>query len=148
MPLGNPTVPVSEIVTRIKLVDQTINDDDVMQNDNDLIIPVEANEVCEIQLILKMNLLAASDIRYQFDVPAGATMLLFKSYIYDDGLQDFDATTPIYVLTSGLNYLWVKAIYYGGANAGNIQFQWAQRVSTAEDTTVNKDSTMRKIILS
>lgn len=121
----------------VKQVTETVNNSNVMQDDDEFTFPVLANEVWNIFFYPLVDIKAASDWKRQWVIPAGATMRLITN---DQAgtVQMLDATAVRNNMVGGafvccpMEHL----IYEGGANAGNIQLQWAQVAAIAEDTSV------------
>lgn len=143
------------IVKVYKAADETINNSVVLQNDDDLLIPVEANEVCLFILTLKFISDTIADFKHIFTVPVAATL---------EGIQAMaarPATTPTLIdATAVMNHSLPAGaypqtvgftgfyLYIGGVNAGNVQLQWAQLAAVAQNCTVNIGSHLTKITLS
>lgn len=136
-----------------KQVTETVNNSAVLQDDNELVLAVEANEVCRLHVELILNTWATSDFKCTFTVPALATLYgtwnlrlgssSTESYIF----QRYDLTGNI-VIGGNADHtnvlLVIDGVYIGGANAGDIQLQWAQNAAQANDTQVVQYSTMVK----
>jgi hypothetical protein len=125
----------------VKTADETVNNSAVLQNDDELLLAVGANEDWVIDLYLIIETTGVADFKWAFTVPTGGVIkgvLAFASTIVE-----FDATAAKLVLfgfdTAGAGY-WVRLRYIGGANAGNIQLQWAQNTAQASDTKVLEGS--------
>jgi len=138
-----------------KTADETLNNVAVVQNDDHLFLPVAANTDYRLWLMAAVVTAASAtpDFRSGFSIPAGAT---FTGNIY--GL-DTAATTGVssvsfagflnngtpfatprgLVTGSNLIFLWEGILRVAGT-AGTLQFQWAQNVATAENTTVKAGS--------
>ena len=139
-------LPTTPTIVR-KTADQTVNNSTTLVNDTHLLFAVLASEIWELELLVKVNSSAVADWKIAFTLPAAATMLMLPSDkiggTSGSNLTDaVDATTSrIYNHDGGsYNMLWLKAIYVGGANAGNIQLQWAQNTAEVSDTKVLANS--------
>jgi len=133
--------------TVCKTADETVNDSAAFQDDDELVIAVGANEIWYLQLWVRVLSTAAADFKWQFTVPVAATIEGFD--LNDVGVAT--AAAPLRSLTlagiqaflvagAGEYALCISAIYVGGANAGNIQLQWAQNTADASDTKVLANS--------
>lgn len=127
-----------------KTANETVNNSNVFQNDDHLVWAVSANEVWLIQLFLLVDAKTASRFKYTFTIPAAATLngLLWSAdsnseYIYGD---DLTASKTLTIGTAVIRCLNIQCLYVGGANAGNIQLQWAQINAVAEDTKLLTNS--------
>lgn len=131
-----------------KTADQTVNNSNVLVNDNHLLFPVLANEVWTFDIRLRIQSTTVADFKYAYALPAGGDVKLhlaataFDSDIADierdntnlGGLIAIGAAPPsVYVVIS-------RVLYIGGANAGNVQLQWAQNTAEATDTKVLANS--------
>ena len=137
---------VADAVTKIrKTADETVNNSDVLQDDDELLKAVGANEVWWIDmLLLAVSATTTPDINLGFTIPAGATLRSYVKFGFITS-SSVDATTSgsaFQVDASGGSYYHTYLLYIGGANAGTIQLQWAQWVATAEDTKILANSFM------
>lgn len=127
-----------------------------LQNDDELIIPLQANESYVIDGFLFMYASNASpDCKIAFTVPSGATMTL--GYHANSGDNNTNIGTDI-LITSGTastaikssggatkeNPIFISGCVVMGATAGNLTLQWAQNNNTAAQTvTVKENSYLR-----
>ena len=143
---GNWSVPGGGLTYVRKTANETVTNSTVLQNDDHLLLAVAASEVWEWEIVILLSgNNAASDLKCGFSVPTGATL-------YWNPINDFGASV---VLTSGSTYTsglpgtlryisLFKGIYIGGANAGNLQFKWAQSTGGAGvSTTIEINSFLR-----
>ena len=63
-----------EIESQRKASDETVNNSTTLQNDDDLVIVVGANEVWKWEIYIIAHVESASDFKYRFTGPSGATM--------------------------------------------------------------------------
>jgi len=139
MDFSSPTRIPFRVV--IKTVDETLNNNDVLQADDELKFGVLANEVWEFQILLIGDLKVASDITWSFGVPAGASMTLLRED-YGNWLSQNNAliVRNDVVAAPALYEYHNKALYIGGANGGNVQLYWAQETAAVEDTVIKAKS--------
>lgn len=136
----------------LKAADETVNNSNVLQNDNELLFAVGANEIWEFFLYFRMTTPtdgATPAIKFAFSVPAAATIARLSNYGSPDMTDTPDGTVTQanqYAVANKYAYF-TRYLYFGGVNAGNIQFQWAQRFAAAEDTKVLAGSYMKAIKL-
>lgn len=130
-----------------KTADETVNNSTVLQNDDDLLFAVGANEVWLISFhILYFSAGGGTDIKFRLAAPVGATINRGLAYGYDVGWSPVVQGTNLGAAdlvagTANQNdplEFWV--IVANGATAGNIQLQWAQNAAVAEDTKVLENS--------
>ncbi len=127
----------------VKLAEESIDTSEVMQNDDELVVPVAANtDYAFVAMIVVQSASATPDIDYTFTVPAaiteggwehspptaGITVIAFAT---EDGIQIGAGQTRLIVLRGYLQ---------NGVNADNLQFQWAQGTSNGTATTVKAGS--------
>ncbi len=135
---ASATVPVAVVKTG----DETVNNSDTLQNDNELTLSVGANTVWFIVLYLKCHSGTVPGIKFAFTVPSGGAIYyahsIFASGATPDNGTEIDITSSTSLTTSG-NATDVHVLfhrYVGGANAGNVQLQWAQSTAETSDTKV------------
>ena len=126
-----------------KTADETVNNSNLPQNDDELFLPVLANEVWVFQLYLKVATTAVADFKAAFTVPAGATLSWYPGPP-SWSLSPWDNAGMVENFLTGTNrtnaIVTANGVYVGGANAGNLQFRWAQNTAEATDTKVLKNS--------
>ena len=129
-----------------KTTDESITFDDVLQNDNQLLFAVEANKEYVFTLFLHFSTDDDNDIKYTFTGPAASTG---RSGIDIDTLtftnpnaEPFGTEITIINNTGSRdeNFAKIEGVLINGANAGNVQFQWAQGTDDAEATIVRAGS--------
>ena len=139
----------NEIVRVQKTSDETVNDSAVLQNDDELLFAVGANEVWSIFMyVLCSNANATPNIKFQFSLPAGGDLKgTDPAYIGQlaadtalNVLSEWTAGAIAKVLPIGTRLLLFWGLYVGAAAAGNVQMQWAQDVAHASDTKVLENS--------
>uniref|UniRef100_A0A6M3KZD9 Uncharacterized protein n=1 Tax=viral metagenome TaxID=1070528 RepID=A0A6M3KZD9_9ZZZZ len=124
-----------------KSSDETVNNSTVMQDDDDLVVAVGANEIWSIQLYIRTNTHADADIKIAWTIPvAGA--------LYSDSTirtapapatpaAEVDGTTSFVMAgATAVRATYIGYLYIGGENAGNVQLQWAQQNAEEQDTKV------------
>jgi len=139
---------VSGLATIVrKTADETVNNSVTLQNDDHLFFPVGANEVWEFYACIKHYAGATPDIMFKWTVPTGGTLNGFYAGTIGvlatatTPITPLDLTTQVPVNGAGAEKWFLYwGLYVGGANAGNVQFQWAQATATAEDTIVYANS--------
>lgn len=118
-----------------------------LANDTELFIPVEANAVYKISLIILYNSGTTPDIKFGLTVPSGATGTW--SGIGYDTASTFLNFGPVNI-TSALPFGGLAAdrearidiVLATSSSAGTAQLQWAQNTLNASTTTVYAGSTM------
>lgn len=135
----------SQVIVR-KTADELVTNSTVLQNDDELLFPIAANEVWEFALLpISISATNTPDAKGAFTVPAGATIVGAYHGTNADGavgVSTFVAAQSIsfMVETSARVQKVFAGIVISGANAGNVQFQWAQTTATVEDTKILANS--------
>jgi len=130
---------------RCKTATETVNNSTTLQNDDDLVIPVGANENWEILLCIKFSVANSisegTDIA--FSIRAGGSIVKLPS-AFETREVGSDATAEEQIVnTLATDQFWMAMyLYIGGANAGNIQLQWAQHVAHASNNIFQEGSFM------
>jgi hypothetical protein len=129
-----------------KTADETVNNSTTLQNDDELLFAVAANEVWQVDIIVRCISGGTPDIKFAVTVPSGGSLLLGawgcdtignKAVLAANLIADYSfAAGP-----KGATLLVVmRAIVINGATAGNVQLQWAQNTKEASDTKVLANS--------
>jgi len=125
----------------VKQVDESLDTDTTLQNDDELLLAVEANKMYGGYLVIAHRSPSATpDLDFTLIAPAGS----------DGGFECADdaATQSEFgaenLQPSGTNerqvlvHFWIQV----GATAGNLQLQWAQNVSNASAIIIKAGSHM------
>lgn len=137
-----------------KPVDESVTHSTTLQNDNDLFLPISANDSMVVEGYIHYHNTGSGSLRMAVTVPTGASMDI-AIYTDDVVLPPPETWTLTTSGTStgdmGMNGVDVPIHYYGivitGANSGNIQIQWAQGVSSSTPTTFRTKSYMRGTLI-
>jgi len=126
----------------IKTVDETINNNDTLQDDNELFVALLANTNYSFLLYLISISSAVADIKTAFSLPAGATGEILTNVMRAGGSVPMaDITTEDSHTSDGTNSL---NSFFGkvnmGGTAGNMQLQWAQNTAEVSNTSVLQGS--------
>lgn len=116
----------------------------VLQNDDHLLYALAASEVWAFEIVLEIiqGASALPNFKYAITVPALATLAYGGTYEIPAAASATDQATavagtamPVDVDDSEVKIIVIHAIVVNGANAGNMQLQWAQNAATAGITT-------------
>lgn len=138
---------------------QTVNNSNVLVNDNELTYPLEANAqyIVEIHAVFD-SFSDNADVKTDWLAPSEATGLRLcigasnssgGSTDSSDTRAQFTAsslTSPpvsVYQMYDTRGFIQEYACVTNGATAGDLVFRWAQNVSTAADTTRTTASYMK-----
>lgn len=131
----------------LKTADETVNNSTTLQNDDELLLAVAANDVWAFILLLRIATTAVADFRLTFTVPAGGVIKLQSdvngagTYIGVGNEVDFTAQIAMAFATASANApANFKVLYIGGAAAGVVQLRWAQGTAEVSDTKVLANS--------
>lgn len=122
----------------IKLVDETIQSDTVLHDDAELFFTPTINKRYVGYILLLNNTGSTPDIKYACTIPAGATCTRGDGFWQDQGMTPNPDMTVAKTMTSfgGDRVSAIRFFLKMGATSGNWQFQWAQDVSDASDTSI------------
>lgn len=126
-----------------KAADETVNNSATLQNDDDLVIAVGADDVWfAIVHLYALSATTTPDLDYAFSVPSGGTIRTGYSWANSGTPVSWGAGTTerTMALSTTAKYFMFYILYIGGGTAGNLQLQWAQKTATEEDTTMKADS--------
>jgi hypothetical protein len=127
----------------------TIQSDDSLNADAELLFPMEANTTYRFRARIFYQTTANADFKYDYSGPASPTAVWLRRQVMAanasaySGIGTYLNLTPgaIAVLGgAGVGLIELDGLIENGANAGNFQFSWAQNTSIAEDTSVKKGS--------
>jgi hypothetical protein len=133
----------------IKGADETVTSSTTLQNDDALVLPVVANGtyIFWCYLDYEGGTQGSSDIKWQWAVPASATLRYWAGYIGTTGTLHGSATitggTSVSAGTGGTSVLmgaFMKGTLIVSSTAGNIQLEWAQNTSSGTGTIVHAQS--------
>lgn len=138
-------VPATGAINYVyKSADETVNNSTALQNDDHLVIPVAANEVIGFELFCYASAPSTTpDFKCGWSVPAGCSMIWTKySYtgVTASNLAMNESATDATGLDNGTTGFRYYGVIFSGANAGSVQFQWAQNTATVADVTLKKGS--------
>lgn len=131
---------IGKTVVKSKAADETITSSTTLQDDDDFNFTAAANETWSVVMNCQC-VFGAGNGKIVFTVPSGCTATMAGT-ISSAGFASATATTAkaIAVTLTTSSYFMIMATFTNGANAGTIQFQFAQNSSDAAATTFKKDS--------
>jgi len=143
------TVAGPHLIVR-KLSDESVTSNTTPQPDNELILPVGANEMWITEWYILM-LAGGGDFNYRFSFPSGGT-LAFLADVQETGgtytNRTLTATTSPTSTQSSTGaaapakVIPVRGVYINGGTAGSVTLEWVQNTSNAAATTVKANSTL------
>ena len=148
----NSWVDTSTSVTHVlirKTANETVNNSDVLQDDDQLLFAIAANETWLFQIYLGVTAGGNSGLKCAITVPSGATLEM-GVYGAENTIGAAVAGNNRTATSGELLYGLYPALVMGsvtirgsvlnGATAGNVTLQWTQWTAYAENTTVLKGS--------
>ena len=126
-----------------KGADETVTND-TLQDDDELLYPVAANEVWKFEVLVLYDSGTIPDIKFAFTVPAGASLAWRKTQsapvntVTASGASADSVGQGAGTVVMDLLHGYVA----NGATAGNLQMQWAQATNDASDTKVLANSSL------
>jgi hypothetical protein len=138
---------LTDIKRIAKAAPETVNNSAVMQNDNELLFAMGANQVWFVIYQLLFDSSVGADLQNQISLPVGAVFRAFQIRTAADGsvgVGSYIEGIPSGLTGNGVGTARVSHVCIGivvnGANAGNFQIQWAQNLAEVSNTTVNANS--------
>lgn len=139
-----------------KTADETVTSSNVLQDDDELKIPLLPNSIYEFELCAFFDAATTGDIKAAFTVPAGS-VIICRTVMPASAASSAPVTMVSSVMVasgaasnaSGGIGAGAKAAYgvrgtvITGGTAGNLQFQFAQSVSDPTATTVFTNSYLK-----
>ena len=129
-----------------------------LQNDDELVLPLQANQSYVIEGFLFMiSASATPDCKIAFTVPAGATMILGFHANYGDNnttlasdVLTTSGTASSMIPNAGAgkeNPIFISGTVIMGATAGNLTLQWAQNTNNSNSTTIRANSYIKATLV-
>jgi hypothetical protein len=124
---------------------ETRSSNNTFASDAELLVPMESGKGYNFRGRIFVDVLAASDFKWQLTGPSVSLLRVFKQYFQDTntGTLDVDSafSQSVSILVGGVSQVIVlfEGICYPSAD-GAMSFQWAQVNSIAENTSVLKGS--------
>ena len=130
--LGAYSVRDERIQIAVKQVTTSRDSTDTLADDPELIIPVQANHIYSVTILVWYSGDATPDIKFTLAAPAGATGGFRQTNTSPNGVRLALGTAVV----GNLNGAEVRGISLVGSlqtagTAGNISIQWAQNASDA-----------------
>lgn len=130
----------------IKAADQTVNNSAALQNDTHLVLPVVANAKYWMYLGAVQNSNATANFKIDFTAPAATTWHFgFFDFGSSAANEQFGITNSLGAVAgitgaAANSVCQVTGWFVTGANAGNLQFRWAQDTANVSNTIVRAGS--------
>jgi hypothetical protein len=128
-----------------KTADETVNNSATLQNDDELLFAIAANEVWEFEFVIIHIGNTTADIKFAVTCPAGATIQYRHIGKDASGTMEEDMADASGEAVSAAGYTTnsitkVEGIVANAGTAGSLQLQWAQNTKTVVNTKVLANS--------
>lgn len=134
-----------------KTADESLSASTTLQDDNDLVLALAANEVWLVHYALRYSSPTAADLKVAFTFPSGGEIEFHSSHKTSTGASDdldwLGTTTPTASqsfgsITTSVQFARIDGLFVNGGTAGNLTLQWAQVTSDAGSTIMKAHSTL------
>lgn len=138
-------VPIAKQLSSFKTADESITNSTTLQDDDDLILALEANKTYFFVLDAAVEAGSTTpDIQFDIKGPTGSSGAYWgatsEAGTFDDVARTtLGAATAMQLDTGARPYI-LKGFIEMGGTAGNLRFRWSQNTSSADATTVRKGS--------
>lgn len=143
-----------QFIEVVKQADEAVSSNGTPQDDNELVLPVEANATYTLEMWVGYSSTSNTpDFRCDFTVPSGADLVrsvygLVSSATATSGSVEYSlnptaGTDDGRAAINGSVTVYIVGRLTTSGTAGNIQFRWSQNTSDAAAVTVKAGSWMR-----
>lgn len=137
-------------IVAVKTSDQPLISHVGLISDNTLRLPCDAGAIYTVTMELDYEggTQGSSDIQWNWNLPAGATLRLFTAYNNTSGVPQLGmktGSTTVSAGTQGAGNIcgaFMHGTLFCGSVPGSIVFQWAQNTSSATPTIVHAQSVL------
>lgn len=129
----------ANIIRVYKTTNETVNNSTTLQNDDELLFPIGANEVWGFYLFITGTFSSSFDWKCGWTVPSGTTMQ-WSAIDGGDVATITESGTDVEVTSTRDSTLFYSGVVDSAGTSGNVQLQWAQNVMFAGDLIVKAGS--------
>jgi hypothetical protein len=129
-------------VAIVKAGDETVNNSSTLQNDDDFVFALAANEKWVARLFLLVSGVISAGIKIAWSLPSGATYTITGIASVTGVINESSGTGTITFTGTSFTSIVIDVAIHNGSTPGNAQLQWAQNAAILTDTKVLADSTM------
>lgn len=128
-----------------KTADETVTSSSTVQNDDHLVLPVEANSYYKLELMAYIANVNDSGMRWRWTIPSGASGSATGFFAFGSSMTPLrhaiggGELTQVATITQDYGWHLTGFVIVGGT-AGNVQLQWAQENLSAGTTTLRAGS--------
>ena len=142
LPNESGTVALN-MISVIKQVDETINNDAAFHDDAELKFTPQINKTYKIQLTAYIQSTSDPNFKHVFSVPTGATGKKQTGALTSSLTATLDIDVISQFVTNGtIEVTVLQCSLVMGATSGDFIYRWAQLTSGVSDTTVFKGSSL------
>lgn len=138
--------PTGPTIVR-KTADETVLNSAVLQNDDHLLLAIAASEVWAVDFVFIVTgaISATPDFKFAVTVPVAAACSYGLTAEVANAATATDVGTAIPATAMSVDIaigevklVRVRVVVTNGANAGNVQLQWAQNAATVDESITVK----------
>lgn len=135
--------------TKVKLTDETLTNDNSLNNDADLQFTTSANTNYLVRALIVFESNATPDFQWAIAHSGTTTQAFATSWrirnsdtVFTNiaGLNAPATGNPLTTNTVDVNFVWIHYFLRVGGSGGTVNFQWAQNTSDANNTIVRAGS--------
>jgi hypothetical protein len=131
---------INETIVRVKLADETVNNNAAFQNDDHLSCTLAANSSYFLDKYFIFNSGATPDIKTQLVGPSGMSGVVTLYSLGGSVVSNFSATSSVIWDGTGANQLARVFGFITTTNGGALNWQWGQNTANASNTIVRQGS--------
>jgi len=125
----------------VKKLDEIVNNSSTLQNDDELLVALDANKLYGFLLTCIYTSAGIADFKWGWSVPAGVTMEWQVVSLVNSAALNQTQTKALNGLGVTIETMETfSGVIRVGATAGNVNLQWAQNTANASDTTMERGS--------
>jgi len=133
---------------KTKASDESVTSSTTLQDDDDLLFPVGANETWVARWCISATFLATGGAKVAIAVPSGgASMVIARLEVDVNGFAGKPSSEGAAVNLVGdgsdaFGFIFIDATIVNGATPGNVKLQWAQSTSSGTATVFKANSSL------
>ena len=129
------------MVIVVKSADEARTSNTVLTNDTELLFPIGVSETWVAYFTLYIVSSGTGQAQLTITAPTGATGNFFDTQ-WNFAVFNFGSADAITGISTSFGIVYLAVQVINGANAGNVNLQWAQNTSNVSPTTMKQFSSM------
>lgn len=129
------------MIVVVKSSDEARTSNTTLTNDTELLFPIGVSETWVAYFTLYIVSSGAGQAQLTITVPTGATGNFYDTQ-WNYAVFNFASPDSITGISTGFGIVYLAVQVVNGANAGNVNLQWAQNSSNVSPTTMKQYSSM------